>query len=163
MDRLERSIEAIQNTIEKMGGTLVVKMKVRSPSYLMSYITYLPLSPKLSLRTKNRILRSSWRRLAKRMLRYLETRKRKNLCKCHSFALALTLPAYSLLYQYELLSAVYLYFDYSLLLPRSARCIIFLTLKLQHALQTIHPRWRSFLSPDKSLGELIAWLLNTNT
>lgn len=31
VDRLERAIESIQSTIEDQGGSLIVKMKVRSP------------------------------------------------------------------------------------------------------------------------------------
>lgn len=63
VDRLERSIEAIQNTIEEEGGNLVIKMKVYlQPSFYITVLLNFNASPKRSQILRTRTLRNSWQR-----------------------------------------------------------------------------------------------------
>ena len=79
VERLERAIESIQGTIEKQGGNLIVKMKVREPlepRFKDSHSLFF-FSQKLCRRQTSTILRNLWRKLVARMQKYQEMRMRK--------------------------------------------------------------------------------------
>lgn len=77
---MERAIEAIQNTIEGQGGSLVVKMKVTvllSNCQIMADSQLEYHSPRQSRRTKSTTSLNSWRRLDRKTPKFQATKTRK--------------------------------------------------------------------------------------